>query len=61
MKTPTRLSLTRIFVAPAAIAVISLVGLVVALLGDGVLDVISWLGLLIPLVVIVWALRFRRL
>jgi hypothetical protein len=50
----------RIFGAPIAIAAISIVGLVGALLGDGWLDAISWAGLLVPLLVIAWALRFRR-
>jgi len=49
----------RVWAAPAAIAVLSLVGLVAALLGDGVNDWISWIGLTFPLVVIVWA-RLRR-
>ena len=51
----------RIFAIPTAIAVISIVGLVGALLGDGWLDAISWVGLLVPLLVIAWALRYRRL
>lgn len=52
---------TRIFATPIVIAAISIVGLVGALLGDGWLDVISWAGLLVPLAVIAWALRYRRL
>jgi hypothetical protein len=53
--------MARIFAMPIVIAVISIVGLVGALLGDGWLDVISWAGLLVPLAVIAWALRYRRL
>jgi hypothetical protein len=49
----------RVWAAPAAIAVVSLVGLVAALLGDGLNDWVSWIGLAVPLVVIVWA-RLRR-
>lgn len=52
--------LRRIFAAPAAIAAVSIVGLVAALLGDGVHDVLSWIGLLVPVLAIAWALRFRR-
>lgn len=57
---PARYSLLDIFAAPIAIAVLSIVGLVTALLGDGVFDTVSWIGLLAPLLVICWALRFRR-
>jgi hypothetical protein len=53
--------MTQIFAMPIVIAVISIVGLVGALLGDGWLDAISWAGLLVPLAVIAWALRHRRL
>ncbi len=49
----------RVWAAPTAIAIVSLVGLVVALLGDGLNDWVSWIGLAAPLVVIVWA-RLRR-
>jgi hypothetical protein len=54
-------AMIRIFAMPIVIAAISIVGLVGALLGDGWLDVISWAGLLVPLVAIAWALRYRRL
>jgi hypothetical protein len=50
----------RVWAAPAAIAVVSLVGLVAALLGDGLNDWVSWIGLAVPLVVIVWARLKRR-
>lgn len=48
------------FGAPTAIAVASLIGLVSALLGDGLRDWISWVGLAVPVVVILWALKARR-
>ncbi|AFT69324.1 Putative membrane protein [Alloalcanivorax dieselolei B5] len=51
---------TRIFAVPVLIAVISLIGLVAALLGDGVLDVMSWVGLAMPVVMIGWAMVKRR-
>lgn len=35
----------QVFAVPAAIALASLVGLVSALLGDGVFNVVSWLAL----------------
>jgi type IV secretory pathway TrbD component len=45
--------------APIAIALVSLIGLITALLGDGLNDWISWIGLSVPLVVLLWA-RLRR-
>jgi hypothetical protein len=44
-------SLWRVFAAPFAIAATSSVGLVTALVGDGLLDLISWACLAIPVVV----------
>ena len=49
-----------IFGAPALIGIASLVGLVIGLLGDGPLDLFSWLALGIPVVAIGWALAYRR-
>jgi hypothetical protein len=49
----------RVFATPTAIAVVSLIGLVTALLGEGLNDWISWIGLSVPLAVILWA-RLRR-
>jgi hypothetical protein len=54
-------SLLGIFGVPLVIAVTGLIGLVTALLGDGLVDAFSWIGLFIPIVVIAWALRLRRL
>lgn len=49
------------FIAPAWIALASVVGLVSALVGDGMFDVISWLVFtsLIGLVVRAWVKRTR--
>lgn len=55
-----RAPLLHIFGIPLAIAAVSIVGLVAALVGDGPMNWVSWIGLMIPLLVIVWALRFRR-
>ncbi len=49
-----------IFLAPAAIALASLVGLVAALTGDGIRDALSWAALLVPVAVVAWAMRARR-
>lgn len=50
------------FIAPAWITVASLVGLVSALVGDGVFDAISWLvfAMLIGLVARAWIKRDRK-
>ncbi len=44
----------RVWGAPIALGVLSLAGLIAALLGDGVLDAGSYLALSVPLAVIVW-------
>jgi hypothetical protein len=49
-----------IFAAPLAIAVLSAVALVAALTGDGVRDVLSWVGLAVPVLTVAWAMRARR-
>lgn len=61
MRKTRPLPLAVIFGIPVLVALITIVGLVVALLDNGWLDVISWNALLVPLTVIVWALRFRRI
>jgi len=53
-------SLTAIFAVPTIVAVLSLIGLVGALLGDGVWDWIGWIGLGACVAVTVWALIARR-
>ncbi len=50
----------RAYVVPAILTLASLIGLVSALIGDGVFNVISWLILGGLLGVIVWALATRR-
>ena len=53
-------SLRAIFAVPLAIAVLSSVGLVAALTGDGWRDAISWIGLAAPVLIVGWAMRARR-
>ena len=53
-------SLPAVFAKPAVIAVATLAGLAAGLLGDGVYDGLAWLGLLVPVIVIVLALARRR-
>jgi hypothetical protein len=38
------------------LAVVSAVGLLSALLGDGIWDIVSWVALATPVIVIVWYL-----
>ncbi|MBI2262659.1 MAG: hypothetical protein HYU62_13465 [Caulobacterales bacterium] len=52
--------LAAIFAVPAVVAVLSLIGLVAALIGDGVWNAIGWLGLGASVAVLVWALIVRR-
>jgi hypothetical protein len=49
-----RLSLRQVFAAPLAIATVSIVGLVAALVGDDIWDVLSWLSLAVPVAVVLW-------
>lgn len=60
MKTGHHLTLWQVFSIPAAIAALSLFGLVVALLGDGPWNRIGALTLGAPVIVTVWALAARR-
>ncbi|MGF1612202.1 MAG: hypothetical protein ACFCUQ_22605 [Kiloniellales bacterium] len=48
------LTLRRIFAWPLLLALLSAVGLLSALLGDGVWDLLSWVALGLPLVVMLW-------
>ncbi|MDX5331871.1 MAG: hypothetical protein LPJ86_09515 [Caulobacteraceae bacterium] len=52
-------SLGRIFAAPLGIAAASVIGLVAALVGDGLGHPLSWVTLAAPLAAVIWA-RFRR-
>ncbi|HYD86433.1 MAG TPA: hypothetical protein VEA80_03065 [Vitreimonas sp.] len=52
--------LSRTFGVPALIAAFSSVGLIAALIGDGALDLLSWIGLGVPVAAIAWAVLFRR-
>ncbi len=44
----------KVYGAATLIAVLTLFGLLSALLGDGIWDALSWVMLVIPLAVIVW-------
>ena len=49
-----------VFAIPLVVAILSLIGLIGALLGDGVWDGIGWIGLGACVAVTVWALIARR-
>lgn len=53
-------SLGQVFAVPLVIAVLSLVGLVAALTGDGARNALSWIALAVPVLAVIWAMRFRR-
>lgn len=53
-------NLRAIFAVPLAIAAISVAGLIVALTGDGLRDVASWIALAVPLLAVCWAMAARQ-
>ncbi len=55
-----RQNLRAIFAAPLAIAGLSVVALVAALTGDGWRDLLSWVGLCVPILTVAWAMHARR-
>lgn len=57
---PNDFSLGKILFAPGVLALVSLAGLVLALLVDGPLDALMWPAIGAPLAVIAWALARRR-
>lgn len=60
MKTDRPLSTRQIFQIPALLALVSLAGLISALLGAGWWDILSWLTLGLPVAAIAWAFAARR-
>lgn len=52
--------LSGIFAMPIAIALSIIVGLIVALTGDGARDAVAWGTLAIPVGAVAWAMRRRR-
>ncbi|EMD84199.1 hypothetical protein C725_0129 [Pacificimonas flava] len=49
-----------VFALPTVIALASLTGLGLALLGDGLFDAGAWILLGLPIMAAMWALRTRR-
>lgn len=60
MKTDRPLSLMEIFRIPGLLALVSLAGLISALLGAGWWDILSWLTLGLPVAAIAWAFIANR-
>ncbi|MFO5890804.1 hypothetical protein ACLBSJ_33940, partial [Klebsiella pneumoniae] len=58
---PLGLRLWMIFRWPLLLALLGLFGLLSALLGDGLYDLLSWLALGTPLVLVGWELVSREL
>jgi len=44
----------RTYILPTVVAVVSGVGLIFALLGDGIWDALSWLAVGLPVAIAVW-------
>jgi hypothetical protein len=55
-----RQTLRQIFAAPAVIGVLSVIGLISALVGDGVWDGLSWLTLGVPVALCAYFTLRRR-
>ena len=53
-------SLKAIFAIPLVIAVLSTIGLVSALTGDGLGDIIAWATLAVPVLATAWAMKVRK-
>lgn len=49
-----QLTLRQIFAVPLVLAIMTGVGLITALVGDGAWDAVSWVGLGVPAAVSLW-------
>jgi hypothetical protein len=50
----------RTWAVPIALAVVSAAGLIAGLVGDGVFDAVSWIGLGLPVLACVWFGLLKR-
>lgn len=48
------------FGIPTIIALVSVIGLIAALTGDGWRDMVSWIGLALPVAAVSWAIGVQR-
>jgi hypothetical protein len=53
-------SVRETFAWPLAVALLSALGLIAALTGDGWRDALSWVGLGAPVLAVIWAMKARR-
>tara|TARA_R110000824_G_scaffold366730_1_gene555456 strand:+ start:58076 stop:58285 length:210 start_codon:yes stop_codon:yes gene_type:complete len=60
-RTSYRLGLNEIFLVPFILFVLTGIGLVTALLGAGLWDIISWVTLAAPVLVMAWAYARKRI
>lgn len=49
-----QLTLRQIFAVPLVLAVLIAIGLVTALVGDGIWDAVAWIGLGVPAAMSLW-------
>jgi len=59
-RTNTSRPLRVVFAVPALLAVATAIGLVSALVGDGIWDLVSWMLLGIPVAFALWFMKLRR-
>ncbi len=52
---PDRQRLAAVFAVPAAVAAVTVIGLVSALTGDGLRNVVSWVALAVPVLIVIRA------
>ena len=57
LRTDHQRSAGEVFRVPMILGVATAIGLVSALLGDGIWDVLSWLTILAPIAAVAWAWR----
>lgn len=60
VRSPRRAGAVRIFAMPSALAITSITGLLAGLNGDGVFDLVAWLGLGLPLLAVAISWQRRR-
>lgn len=57
--TNARQPLSRIFAVPAVLGILTTIGLLSALIGDGIFDGLSWLTLAAPIAIPVYCIHAR--
>jgi hypothetical protein len=52
-------TLRQIFAMPLLLGILTTIGLIAALVGDGIWDGVSWLTLAVPVAICAWCLAIR--